>query len=85
MGFPGGASGKAPASRCRRPKRLGFDPGGGEAPLEKGMATHSSILSWRIPQTEEPGMSVHGVAQSQTLLKQLSRQAHKISKWETAN
>ena len=28
---------------------------GWEDPLEKGMATHSSILSWRIPQTEEPG------------------------------
>jgi len=25
-----------------------------EYPLEKGMATHSSILSWRIPWTEEP-------------------------------
>ena len=28
---------------------------GGEVPLEKGMATHSSILAWRIPWTEEPG------------------------------
>ena len=28
---------------------------GGEDPLEKGMATHSSMLSWRIPWTEEPG------------------------------
>ena len=28
---------------------------GQEDPLEKGMATHSSILSWRIPWTEEPG------------------------------
>ena len=28
---------------------------GGEDPLEKGMATHSSILAWRIPGTEEPG------------------------------
>ena len=28
---------------------------GWEDPLEKGMATHSSILSWRIPWTEEPG------------------------------
>ena len=28
---------------------------GQEAPLEKGMATHSSILAWRIPRTEEPG------------------------------
>ena len=26
-----------------------------EGPLEKGMATHSSILAWRIPRTEEPG------------------------------
>ena len=30
-------------------------PLGGEDPLEKGMATHSSILAWRIPQTEKPG------------------------------
>ena len=28
---------------------------GQEDPLEKGMATYSSILAWRIPQTEEPG------------------------------
>ena len=28
---------------------------GQEDPLEKGMATHSSILDWRIPWTEEPG------------------------------
>ena len=28
---------------------------GWEDPLEKGMATHSSILGWRIPRTEEPG------------------------------
>ena len=28
---------------------------GWEDPLEKGMATHSSILAWRIPWTEEPG------------------------------
>ena len=27
----------------------------GEGPLEKGMATHSSILAWRIQWTEEPG------------------------------
>ena len=29
-------------------------PLGQEDPLEKGMATHSSILAWRIPWTEEP-------------------------------
>jgi len=28
---------------------------GQEDPLEKGMATHSSILAWRIPRTQEPG------------------------------
>ena len=28
---------------------------GQEDPLEKGLATHSSILAWRIPWTEEPG------------------------------
>ena len=28
---------------------------GQESPLEKGMATHSSILAWEIPWTEEPG------------------------------
>ena len=28
---------------------------GQENPLEKGMATHSRILAWRIPRTEEPG------------------------------
>ena len=28
---------------------------GWEDPLEEGMATHSSILAWRVPRTEEPG------------------------------
>ena len=28
---------------------------GQEDPLEKGLATHSNILAWRIPRTEEPG------------------------------
>ena len=43
---------------------------GWEDPLEEGMATHSSILAWRIPGTEEPGglHTVHGVAKSQTRL-----------------
>ena len=36
-----------------------------EDPLEKEMATHSSILSWKIPQTEEPG----GATQSRTWLR----------------
>ena len=41
--------------------------------LEEGLATHSSILAWRIPWTEELWRAiVHGVAQSWTRLKQLS-------------
>ena len=36
------------------------------------MATHSSILPWKIPWTEEPG-ELRGVAQSQTCLKQFIR------------
>ena len=39
-------------------KNLPGHPGlipGWEDPLEMGMATHSSILAWRIPWTEEPG------------------------------
>ena len=39
-------------------------------PLEKKMATHASILAWKIPWTEELGMlTVHGVARSRTGLK----------------
>ena len=43
-------------------------PLGLEDPLEKGMATHSSIRAWRIPWTEELGglYIVHGVTKSQT-------------------
>ena len=33
---------------------------GQEAPLEEGMATHPSILAWRIPWTKEPGHSSYG-------------------------
>ena len=46
---------------------------GWEGPLEEGMATHTSILAWRIPWAEGPGgATVHGVTKSQTPLKQLS-------------
>ena len=38
-------------------------------PLEKGMATHSGILAWRLPWTEEPGgLQSLGAAESQTQL-----------------
>ena len=52
--FPGGSEVKNPAAM----QKLQEAPVGslnGEDPVEKEMATHSSILAWRIPQTEEPG------------------------------
>ena len=42
---------------------------GGEDPLEEGMATHSSILAWEIPWTEEPGGLWSMRSQSRTRLK----------------
>ena len=40
---------------------------GQEDPLEEGMATHSNILAWRIPWTEEPGgVTVDGVTKRRT-------------------
>ena len=45
IGFPGGSDGKGSDCNAGDP---GFDP------LENGMATHSGILAWRIPWTEEP-------------------------------
>ena len=40
---------------------------GQEDPLEKGIATQSSILAWRIPWTEGPdGLQIHGVTKSGT-------------------
>ena len=41
---------------------------GQEDALEKGLTTHSSVLSWRIPWTEEPDGLVHGITRSQTRL-----------------
>ena len=53
MGFPGGSEVKASASNAGDPGSIpGFDPWvqslGWEDPLEKEMATHSSILAWRL-------------------------------------
>ena len=52
MGFPGGTQTvkSLPAMQKTRVQSLGQ-----EDPLEKGVATHSSILAWRIPWKEEPG------------------------------
>ena len=53
-GFLGGSAIKdLPA--MQEPEETQVRSLGQEEPLEEGMATHSSILPWRIPQTEEPG------------------------------
>ena len=62
MGFPGGSAGKE--STCNAGD-LGLILGQ-EDPLEKGKVTHSSILAWRIPWTEEPGGLQSMRSQSQT-------------------
>ena len=36
-------------------QEMQVQPLGQEDPLKEGMATHSSILAWKIPRTEEPG------------------------------
>ena len=45
---------KNPLANAKDAGDVGFIPGLGRS-LEKGMATHSRILAWRIPWTEEPG------------------------------
>ena len=52
LGFPGGSDSKVFACSAgdTQVQSLGW-----EDPLEKGLATHSSIIAWRIPWTEEPG------------------------------
>ena len=51
MGFPGGSAVKNPPAM----HEIWVLSLGQEDPLEKGMTTHSNILAWRIPWTEEPG------------------------------
>ena len=63
MGFPRGSIGK------NLMQETGVRSLGQEVPLEKEMETHSSILVWEIPWTEEPGgATVHWVAKSWTRL-----------------
>ena len=57
---------------------------GSEDLLEEGVATHCSILSWRIPWTEEPsGVSI-GSQKSQAPSKWLSTLSRKTGEWLSA-
>jgi len=52
VGFPGGSDSKQSACNAGDPGSILSQ----EDPLEKGMATHSSILAWRIPWREPDGL-----------------------------
>ena len=65
LGFPGGSDSKE--SACNMGTWL--QSLGWKDPLEEGMATHSSILAWKIPMDRGAWQAlVHGVAKSQTQL-----------------
>jgi len=64
--------------QCRR---HGFNPPAREDPLEKGMATHSSILAWEIPWTQERGrIQSTGVAKELCTTEQLNKNNEAFSK-----
>ena len=65
LGIPGGSLVKNPPANTEDTSLI---PGSGRF-LEKEMATHSSILAWEIPQTEEPGKLLSmGLQKGQTWL-----------------
>ena len=55
LGLPRWLSGKEPMFYWQETQGMWVQSLGWEDPLDKGMATHSTILAWRIPWTEEPG------------------------------
>ena len=62
MGFPGGSDSKESAMWKTWVRSLGW-----EDPLEEGMATHSSILAWRILKNRGAWpVAIHGVTKSRT-------------------
>ena len=73
MGFPRGSVVKnLPA--MHEPQETRVQSLGWQDALEEEMATHSSILAWRIPWTEEPG-GLQSVGRKEIQLKRLSMQA----------
>ena len=55
MGFPGGAVVKRVCLPMQEMQEMQVGSLGQEDPLKEEMTTHSSILAWNIPWTEEPG------------------------------
>ena len=69
-------SDKKSACLCRRHKMWVWSLGQ-EAPLKEGMATHSSILAWKIPRTEEPADYDPWGHKESDMTEWLSTHAHK--------
>ena len=66
LGFPGGSDGKESACNAGGPGVRSLHQ---EDPLEKGMATNSTVFAWEIPWTEEPSrLQSMWVTKSQTRL-----------------
>ena len=79
MGFSDDASGKEPACQSTEHETWVWSLGW-EDPMEEDMATHSSILAWRIPWTEEIGrLWSTGSQKSWPWLKQLRKHIHMSS------
>ena len=75
-GIPGGSVVKSPpAMQEMQFPSLGWE----DTPGGEGMATHSSILAWRIPDRGAWWAMAHEVSKSQTCLKQLSMHAYKLN------
>ena len=77
MGFPGVSVVKNPPANAGNIRDTGSIPGSGRS-LRRGHATHSSILAWRIPQTEK-----HGKLQSMASQKVGRTQLKQFSTWHT--
>ena len=77
MGFPGGSEVKASACKAGDP---GSVPGWGRSPGE-GMATHSSILAWRMPWMEEPGRLQSRGQKESDLTERLHFHFHFLNPW----
>ena len=83
MGFPGGLL-VMNLLAMQKMQEIQVQSLGGEDPLEEEMATHSSILSWRIPLDRGAWQATaHGVTKGQTRLKQLSTRTLQIFKAHT--
>ena len=55
VGLPRWLTGRESTWQCRKHRRCNYDLWGRKIPRRRNPATHSSILAWKIPWTEEPG------------------------------